>query len=200
MPQNNPETTFILQRIGCQPEIKRFEILYYIITVASFGIDYVVLWLDSHLILLSETKLCAFPSPYNPNRLISRFLVCVCLCSGVTAYHSVGVQYNDALLLDIILLILSYHTVCVCVLYVVLSSIPFILDVRLVDVPAGVTQEEGHTGFLIHLPSAVLAFLFLARRIQPSLSLVDHEVELCVPTIIVLRLLGIFFFFFFFFL
>ena len=28
---------------------------------------------------------------------------------------------------------------------------PFILDVRLVDVPAGVTQEEGHTGFLIHL-------------------------------------------------
>ena len=33
--------------------------------------------------------------------------------------------------------------------------IPFILDVRLVDAPAGVTQEEGHTGFL-HLPSAVL--------------------------------------------
>ena len=26
---------------------------------------------------------------------------------------------------------------------------PFILDVRLVDAPAGVTQEEGHTGFLI---------------------------------------------------
>ena len=35
-----------------------------------------------------------------------------------------------------------------------------------VDVSAGVTQEEGHTGFL-HLPSAVLAFIFLARRIQP---------------------------------
>ena len=30
----------------------------------------------------------------------------------------------------------------VCVLCVV---IPFILDVSLVDVPAGVTQEEGHT-------------------------------------------------------
>ena len=44
--------------------------------------------------------------------------------------------------------------------------IPFILDVRLVDVPAGVTQEEGHTGFLIHLPSAVLDLIFLARRIQ----------------------------------
>ena len=35
------------------------------------------------------------------------------------------------------------------------------------DVPAGVTEEEGHTRFLIHLPSAaVLAFIFLARRIQ----------------------------------
>ena len=29
----------------------------------------------------------------------------------------------------------------------------------LLDVPAGVTQEEGHTGFLIHLP-AVRAFIF----------------------------------------
>ena len=57
-----------------------------------------------------------------------------------------------------------------------------ILDVRLVDVPAGVTQEGGHTGFLIHLPSAVLTFIFFARRIQPSLlSLVDREVEFCVP-------------------
>ena len=50
-----------------------------------------------------------------------------------------------------------------------------------VDAPAGVTQEEGHTGFL-HLPYAVLALIFIARRIQPSLSLVDREVELCVPT------------------
>ena len=44
------------------------------------------------------------------------------------------------------------------------------------DVPAGVTQEEGHAGFL-HLPSAVLALIFLARRIQLSLSLVDREVD-----------------------
>ena len=48
------------------------------------------------------------------------------------------------------------------------------------DVPAGVTQEEGHTGFLIHLPSAVRALIFVARRIQPFLSLVDREVEFCV--------------------
>ena len=54
--------------------------------------------------------------------------------------------------------------------------IPFILDVGLVDVPAGVTQEEDRTVFL-HLPSAVLALIFLARRIQPFLSLVDREVE-----------------------
>ena len=51
------------------------------------------------------------------------------------------------------------------------------------DVPAGVTQEEGHTGFFIHLLSAVRAFIFLARRIQPLLSLVDREVEFCVLTI-----------------
>ena len=56
---------------------------------------------------------------------------------------------------------------CVCVLSSHCSN------VRFVDVPAGVT------GFL-HLPSAVLALIFLARSIQPFLSLVDPEVEFCV--------------------
>ena len=56
------------------------------------------------------------------------------------------------------------------------------------DVPAGVTQEEGHTGFLIHLLSAVRALIFLARRIQPFLSLVDREVECCVVVVIVFTL------------
>ena len=51
------------------------------------------------------------------------------------------------------------------------------------DVPAGVTQEEGHTEIFIHLLSAVRALIFLARRIQPFLSLVDREVEFCVLTI-----------------
>ena len=52
------------------------------------------------------------------------------------------------------------------------------------DVPAGVTQEEGNTGFSIHLLSVVLASIFLARRIQPLfLSLVDRDVEFCVLTI-----------------
>ena len=64
---------------------------------------------------------------------------------------------------------------CVCVV------ISFILDIRLVDVPAGVTQEEGQTGFL-HLCGAC-ASIFIARRIQPFLSLVDREIEFCVLTI-----------------
>ena len=38
----------------------------------------------------------------------------------------------------------------------------------LLDIPDRVTQEEAHTGFLIHLPSAVLASIFLARRIESS--------------------------------
>ena len=64
------------------------------------------------------------------------------------------------------------------------------------DVPAGVTQEEGHTGFFVHLLSAVRALIFLARRIQPFLSLVDREVEfyICTNDVIVLHPLGIFFF------
>ena len=67
---------------------------------------------------------------------------------------------------------------CVCVF----SSRSFWTSSSL-DVPAGVTQEEGHTGFLIHLLSAVRASIFLARRIQQFLSLVDREVEFCVLTI-----------------
>ena len=75
--------------------------------------------------------------------------------------------------------------VCVCVCVCVV--IPFILDVRLWTYQPGsqrrkVTQEEGHTEFL-HLPTAVPALNFLARRIQPFLSLVDREVDSCVLTI-----------------
>ena len=54
--------------------------------------------------------------------------------------------------------------------------LPFILDVMPMDVRAGVVQEEGQTGFL-HLPSAVLALIFIARRIHPFISVVDREVE-----------------------
>ena len=68
----------------------------------------------------------------------------------------------------------------VCVLS---SSHLFWTSGLFVDVPAaGVTQKEGHTGFL-HLPSAVLVLIFVARRIQLLFSLVDCEVEICVLTI-----------------
>ena len=89
-------------------------------------------------------------------------------------------HYTKLSLSSALLLYFSGMFVC-CV------DIPFVLDVRLVDVPAGVTQEEGHTGFL-RLTSAVLALFFLARRIQPFLSLVDRE-------LIVLHLLGIIIYF-----
>ena len=35
------------------------------------------------------------------------------------------------------------------------------------DVPAGVTQEEGNTGFSIHLLSAVLALIF-SREVKSN--------------------------------
>ena len=60
---------------------------------------------------------------------------------------------------------------CVCVFF------PSILDIKFVG-----RTSRGHTGFLIHLPSAVRALIFVARRIQPFLSLVDREVEFCVLT------------------
>ena len=76
--------------------------------------------------------------------------------------------------------------VCVCVF----SSRSFWTSSSLGE-PAGDTQEEGHTGFLIHLLSAVRALIFLARRIQPFFSLVDREVEfLCTNDLIVLHPLG----------
>ena len=55
--------------------------------------------------------------------------------------------------------------------------------------------SRGHTGFL-HLPSAMLALIFLAGRVQPFLSNADREVELlCTNELIVLHLLGILFYF-----
>ena len=72
-----------------------------------------------------------------------------------------------------------YSCVCVCVVF---SSHSFWTSGSLDDL-AGVTQEEGHTGFFVHLLSAVRALIFLPRRIQPFLSLVDREVEFCVLTI-----------------
>ena len=83
---------------------------------------------------------------------------------------------------------------CVCVCVRVFSSHSFWTSSSL-DVPAGVTQEEGHTGFFIHLPSAVRALFFLARRIQPFLSPVGREVEFCVQQFSRSPLVGHFYFY-----
>ena len=84
-----------------------------------------------------------------------------------------------------------------CVFVVFMCCHPIYSDVRLVDVPAGVPQEEVHTGFL-YPPSAMLALIFLARRIQPFLPLVDrNKVDfLCTNELIVLHLMSILFFVF----
>ena len=91
----------------------------------------------------------------------------------------------------LVILVILCHSRCVCVCVCVFSSYSFWASSSL-DVPAGVTQDEGHTGFLIHLLSTVRALIFLARRIQPLLSLVNREVEfLCTNDLIVLHPLGI---------
>ena len=66
---------------------------------------------------------------------------------------------------------------CVCVFF------PSILDITFVGrTSRGHTGGRSHRIFLIHLPFAVRALIFVARRIQPFLSLVDREVEFCVLT------------------
>ena len=84
------------------------------------------------------------------------------------------------IIISTISITISITIVNICISVCVFSSHSFWTSM---DVPVGVTQEEGHTGFLIHLLSAVRALIFLARRIQPFLSLVDREVEFCVLTI-----------------
>ena len=69
----------------------------------------------------------------------------------------------------------SQESMCVCV------AIPFILDVRLVDVPAGVTKEEGHTGFL-YISFCCACLDFSLKKDSAVLSLIYCEVEFCVPT------------------
>ena len=82
---------------------------------------------------------------------------------------------------------------CVCVCFLPIHSGH---QVRWTYQP-GSHRRKGHTGFLIHLLFAVRAFIFLARRIQPFLSLVDREVEfLRTSDLIVLHPLGIFIFIF----
>ena len=75
-------------------------------------------------------------------------------------------------------------------LQIIQNVISFVLDIGFVDVPAEVTQEEGHTGFL-HLPCAVLALIFSREKDSPA--------EFWALTILVVfHLLGSFLFLFLF--
>ena len=97
--------------------------------------------------------------------------------------HSINrLKNSDASFVDI--LYTTKQMVCVCVCFLPIHSGHQVRwTYQLGSHRRKVTQEEGHTGFLIHLLSAVRALIFLARRIQPFLSLVDREVEFCVLTI-----------------
>ena len=90
-------------------------------------------------------------------------------CSAATCRHG-----NLIRLIHTLAICMCDHTYIVCVC--VFSSHSFWTSSSLDVIPAGVTQEKGRTGFFIHLSSAVRALIFLARRIQPFLSLVDREV------------------------
>ena len=122
------------------------------------------------------------------------FVWCPCMAINVS------VQYNGGLLPGIILLPQCYYhrgarsnamkRFCICSLRSHLNVLTvFTLtggcSEGLLPIHSGhqVRWTKGHTGFFIHLPSAVRALFFLARRIQPFLSLVDREVEFCVLTI-----------------
>ena len=80
--------------------------------------------------------------------------------------------------------------VCVCVFF------PFILDMKFVGRTSRGHMHRRkviHDLFFMHLPSALI---FLARRIQPFLSLVDREVEFCALTILSFSTPWAFFLFF----
>ena len=69
------------------------------------------------------------------------------------------------------------NTTCVCVCFLPIHS-----GLQWTYQP-GSHRKKVTQDFSIHLLSAVLALIFLVRRIQPFLSLVDREVEFCVLTI-----------------
>ena len=105
---------------------------------------------------------------------IDKFVALTSCKTWCKRVNLVGSSYICSILIDV---------VCVSVFSSHLFWTPSSLDV-----PARITQEEGHTGFLIHLPSPVHALIF-SRRPWSRI--------LCTNDLIVLHLLGIFYFLFF---
>ena len=96
--------------------------------------------------------------------------ICMCICMVITymyvwsshIYHH-HIHVCMVITLMCVCMVITYMCVCMVItnMYVsvcVFSSHSFWTSSSL-DVPAGVTQGEGHTGFFTHLPSAVRAFL-----------------------------------------
>ena len=88
------------------------------------------------------------PQMHRCAQTCANFGCCLCDFSRIFYYfYSTRMlpctEYRYVLLIDYHCSVCVHYVVCVvCVV------IPFILDVRFVDIPAGVTQEEAHTGYL----------------------------------------------------
>ena len=98
--------------------------------------------------------------------------MCVLVCVSVSAIPETDIATSSCL---VGWFIRALVVVCVCFLPIHSGH-----QVRWTYQPG--SHRRKVTGFLIHLPSAVRALIFVARRIQPFLSLVDREVEFCVLT------------------
>ena len=107
------------------------------------------------------------------------YMIRVCSMSRLLTHVHIILNPKQQMMRSGFSLIVCMYALGMCVLCLFSSHI-FWTSSSLDVLPAGVTQEEGHTGFLTHLPSAVSASIFHARRIQPFLSLVDRKVGFCV--------------------
>ena len=67
-------------------------------------------------------------------------------------------------------------------------AIPCTPDVRFVDVPAEVTHEEGHTGFLHFQQTLFVPIVNVGRR--GAYQLVHGDAKAALVTVIILRFIG----------
>ena len=145
------------------------------------GVTFVLFVSFSYFLLLLKTQSFVqsfFVLRYACAQTVTRSYHCLRPFYFIFFLSSLGILLFPSIFVPLLVPFSLCNGECVCVF----SSHSFWTSSSL-DIPAGVTQEEGHTGFFIHLLSVVRALIFLARRIQPFLSLVDREVEFCVLTI-----------------
>ena len=139
-----------------------------------------VLWRYTFVLFFSCSSflLSLKPRPFVQPCFVLRYSMHAIAPTATRSYLATVLDVSLFLIIDSLDVSL-FPSVCVCVCFLPIHSGH---QVRWTYQPES-SQEEGHTGFFIHLLSAVRALIFLARRIQPFLSLVDREVEFCVLTI-----------------